>query len=73
MHWYMQRSQTIHTQFHNALPFPVICCFSDFTAFGLREAFEFQLAQWSWPGIITSNSYTDHSENLEEQRLKRYT
>lgn len=62
----MQRSQTIHPQFRDTLPFPVICYFSDFTAFGLRETFEYRLA-------VTRDSYIDRYENLEEQRLKRYT
>lgn len=42
-------------------------------AFALRETFEYHLAQWSWPEIISNNSYIDHFVNLKEQQLKSYT
>lgn len=61
------------TLFHNTLPFPLICYFPDFMAFALRETFEYHLAQWSWPEIISNNSYMDHFVNLKEQQLKSYT
>lgn len=58
--------------FLNTLPFPLMCYFPDFTAFGLRETFEYHLAQWSSPEIISNNAYLDHFVTLKEQQFKSY-
>lgn len=49
-----------------------MCYFPDFTAFGLRETFEYHLAQWSSPEIISNNAYLDHFVTLKEQQFKSY-
>lgn len=71
-HQYIWKSQTIHTLFLNTLPFPLMGYFPDFTAFGLRETFEYHLAQWSSPEIISNNAYLDHFVTLKEQQFKSY-
>lgn len=72
MNWYILKSRTTHTLFCNTPPFPLFCSFPDFMAFGLRETFEYHLAQWSLPEIISSNSFIDYSVNLKEQQFKSY-
>lgn len=42
-------------------------------AFGLRETFEYYVAQWSWPELISNNSYIGYFVNLKEKQLKSYT
>lgn len=72
MHWNMQKSQIIHT-LSQCPAFPIICYFPDFMAFGLQENFEYHVAQWSWPELISDNSYTGYFVNLNENKFKSYT